>query len=248
MTRVEPEPDLPAGTLATALFTGLLPTAVAVVECAGGAPDEEPGALFPEERVALTRAHPARRREFAAVRACARAAMVRLGRPPAAVPAAGEGPTWSRNAPRWPEGLVGSMTHCSGYRAAAVAATSSVRSLGIDAEPHAPLTAGVRALALLPEERQAVARWSARRPGVAFDRVVFSAKESVFKAWYPLTGLPLGFAQCHISLAPDDLTFTAVLRCPRPLSPATPAGRFEGRWHATPLTAFVTTAVVVPAP
>ncbi|MFF4689931.1 hypothetical protein [Streptomyces sp. NPDC001307] len=48
------------------------------------------------------------------------------------------GPEWARRAPRWPEGIVGSMTHCAGYHAAAVARGRSVAALGVDGEPHGP--------------------------------------------------------------------------------------------------------------
>ncbi|WP_442812969.1 hypothetical protein OG930_28490 [Streptomyces sp. NBC_01799] len=38
-------------------------------------------------------------------------------------------------APVRPPGVVGSITHCTGYRAAAVALRARVLSVGIDAEP-----------------------------------------------------------------------------------------------------------------
>lgn len=74
-----------------------------------------------------------RQREFATARSCARTALARLGVPPVPVLAS------PRGAPRWPAGVVGSITHCDGYRAAAVAYTRDVVSLGIDAEPDEPL-------------------------------------------------------------------------------------------------------------
>ncbi|MEU9237271.1 4'-phosphopantetheinyl transferase family protein [Streptomyces subrutilus] len=247
-----PEVGYPPGARATWLFAGLLPAAVAVAECAGE--PESPvldAGLFPAERAATARACPARRREFAAVRACARAAMTGLGLPPLPVLPNGEGPTWSRNAPRWPDGLTGSMTHCAGYRAAALAPTGAghqLLSLGIDAEPNTPLPDGVRALALRPEEQHAVAALLARRPDVAWDRLLVSAKESVFKAWYPLTGRWLGFGSCHITLLPGTTSFTVRLDLPGPAPAALPTTRLHGHWrllphHPTPL---IGTAVTVP--
>ncbi|HEY3692789.1 MAG TPA: hypothetical protein VGL46_21300 [Pseudonocardiaceae bacterium] len=44
-----------------------------------------------------------------------------------------------RRKPVWPPGVVGSLTHCTGYRAAAVAHRRGVLTVGIDAEPHEPL-------------------------------------------------------------------------------------------------------------
>ena len=99
----------------------ILPGQVAAVEAFGDDPAAE---LFPQEWAAIARATESRRREFATGRACARAAMARLGLPAVAVL---PGP---RGAPQWPEGVAGSITHCAGYRAAAVALTRDVVSLG----------------------------------------------------------------------------------------------------------------------
>ena len=88
--------------------------------------------LFAQEAVAVDRAVPRRRAEFAAGRRCARAALARIGIPPAPL-LRGED-----REPLWPDGAVGSITHCAGYVAAAVAATEVMLSVGIDAEVHAP--------------------------------------------------------------------------------------------------------------
>ncbi|MFE1199256.1 hypothetical protein ACFW6E_42170 [Streptomyces olivaceoviridis] len=58
-----------------------------------------------------------------------------------------------REAPGWPEGLVGSMTHYDGYRAVALARAVDVIAVGIDAEPNAPLPEGVLETVSLPAER-----------------------------------------------------------------------------------------------
>jgi 4'-phosphopantetheinyl transferase EntD len=65
-------------------------------------------------------------------------------------------------APRWPDGVVGSMTHCNGYRATVVAHSGRVRSLGIDAELHAPLPPVLRVIAR-PEEAATQAQPGRRR-------------------------------------------------------------------------------------
>src|SRR3981081_2727213 len=81
-----------------------------------GAFDDPPDAvLFPEEEAAISRAVEKRRRDFRTVRHCSRRALRELGVPPTAV-VPGE-----RRKPVWPPGVVGSLTHCTGYRAAAVA-------------------------------------------------------------------------------------------------------------------------------
>ena len=168
-------------------------------------PEAIEAGLFPEEREHIARSVAKRRVEFAAVRRCARRALQELGYPPVPI-LPGE-----QREPRWPEGVVGSMTHCAGYCAAAVARSGEVSALGIDAEVHAPLPEGVLELISLESERALIARLAERGPGtVHWDRVLFSAKESVYKAWFPLTRRWLGFEQADIELRLDG-TFEARL-------------------------------------
>nr|WP_284287855.1 hypothetical protein [Angustibacter aerolatus] len=74
----------------------------------------------------------------------ARQALRSLGVAPAPLPR-GE-----RGAPAWPLGVVGSITHCDGYRGAAVAAATECAAVGVDAEPAAPLPDGVLATVATP--------------------------------------------------------------------------------------------------
>jgi 4'-phosphopantetheinyl transferase EntD len=202
------------------LIAGVLPPPVVAVE---SFVDTGEDVLYPEERAVIARAVDKRRREFATVRACARAALARLGVPPAPIlPGA-------RGAPGWPAGVVGSMTHCDGYRAAAVARAADVRSLGIDAEPDEPLPGGVLDLVSLDEERDRLAGLAAGHPAVCWDRLLFCAKESVYKAWYPLAGRWLGFEEAAVTVDAMTVdagggTFGARLLVDGPVS------GFTGRW------------------
>jgi 4'-phosphopantetheinyl transferase EntD len=164
----------------------LLPAAVRVVESFG----ELPGAtLFPEEEELVARAVPKRVAEVTTVRACARRALGELGLPPVPILS---GPS---REPLWPAGVVGSLTHCAGYRAAAVARASELASFGIDAEPHGELPEGVLERVALASEQAAL---PGLPPGVHWDRLLFSAKESVYKAWFPLAGRWLGFEDARL--------------------------------------------------
>jgi 4'-phosphopantetheinyl transferase EntD len=180
----------------------ILPEEVAASEAFHDPPDVR---LFPEEQDAVARAVSKRRLEFATARACARDALAQLGFPPVPVP---RGPG---GAPRWPHGVTGSITHCSGYRACAVARTSDVASIGIDAEPNRPTPPGVLDSVSDRAERAQIARLCAGEPAVAWGRLLFSAKESVYKTWYPLTGRWLGFSDVSISFDPEQGTFSARL-------------------------------------
>lgn len=149
---------------------------------------------LPEEEPLIARSVPKRRNEFVTVRHCARLAMGRLGMPESPI-LKGE-----KGEPRWPEGVVGSLTHCEGYRGAVVGRASTVRSVGIDAEPHGVLPSGVLDAISLPVERREIA---ALPDGMYWDRILFCAKEATYKAWFPLTERWLGFEDAHISFAID---------------------------------------------
>ncbi|MEV1043924.1 4'-phosphopantetheinyl transferase superfamily protein [Streptomyces sp. NPDC049916] len=172
----------------------------AEVSCAATRAETVPdGSLFPEEEALVAKAVPKRRNDFATARACARRAMAQLGLPPAPVLHG------HRGRPLWPEGVVGSLTHCGGYRAAALARSTDVLSLGIDAEPHAPLPVDVRALVALPEERERIGPPEAEgTDAVHWDRVLFSAKESVFKVWYPVTRVELDFKEADLMFSQEQ--------------------------------------------
>ncbi|MGW0970126.1 4'-phosphopantetheinyl transferase family protein [Streptomyces sp. NPDC002516] len=225
----------------------LLPESVVAVESHGDDPAAE-ASLYPEERAVLTRAVGKRRREFASVRVCARHAMEKLGVPPGPV-LPGE-----RGAPRWPAGVIGSMTHCDGYGAAALARAGDLASLGIDAEPHLVLPDDVLDAVALPAESARLDRLRAREPAVHWDRLLFSAKESVYKAWFPLTGEWLDFsgADIDILLGPAQGTegvsgtLSAQLLVPGPVLDGVPVQTFAGRW--TVRDGLVATAVTVPHP
>jgi len=199
----------------------LLPPEVTVVEMFGDAPD---AMLFPDEEAVVAKAVDKRRREFATVRACARQALARLGVPPVPILPG------HRGAPQWPAGTIGSMTHCAGYRAAAVARARDLVTIGIDAEPHEPLPDGVLDVISSDEERAALRALAAQAPQVHWDRLLFSAKESVYKAWFPLTGSWLGFEEAHLVVDAPTGTFDARLLVPGPVVAGRQVDRFAGRW------------------
>ncbi|MFI1931402.1 4'-phosphopantetheinyl transferase [Streptomyces sp. NPDC020330] len=222
----------------------------AEVSCAATRAETVPdGTLFPEEAALVAKSVAKRRNDFATARACARRAMARLGLPPVAVLHG------HRGRPLWPEGIVGSLTHCEGYRAAALARAADVLSLGIDAEPHAPLPTGVRELVTLPAECERIGPPAPEGTGeIHWDRVLFSAKESVFKTWYPVTGIELDFGQADLTFHQTDGTdgdhglrgdtaaggtFTARLLLTDPALPTT----LHGHWRIED--GIVATAVLV---
>ena len=194
--------------------------------------------LLAAEEAAMRAAAPKRRREFTAGRACARRALARAGFQPVPVL---PGPSGE---PVWPPGVVGSLTHCDGYRAAAIGRAGKFAAIGIDAEPHDVLPGGVLPMVASDSERSALAALAAHRPGICWERILFSAKESVFKAWFPATGRRLGFAGAEVTVDPAG-TFAARLLVPGPVVSGAPLTTYHGRW--TVERGLIATAVVVPA-
>jgi 4'-phosphopantetheinyl transferase EntD len=196
------------------MIAELLPPAVVTAESFG---DPGDAALLPGEAAAIATAGPARRAEFAAGRALAHAALGELGAPagPVLPGRAGE--------PVWPAGVVGSLTHCRGYRACAVARDTDLAAIGIDAEPSRALPHRVLAAVAGAAERSRIAELTAASPGVPWDLLLFCAKESVYKAWFGATGRRLVFAGVQVELGGTGL-FTAHV--------VGPAARIDGRWLA----------------
>ena len=161
--------------------------------------------LYPEEEVLIRDAVEVRRREFVTARACARAALSRLGFPPRAI---GAGP---HGDPHWPAGAVGSITHCRGYRAAAVGRVENFLAIGIDAEPNEELSAALLEAIATPRERAWVRQRSAIASGVCWGRLLFSIKESVYKACNPFARGALGFEDATVMVEPERRTFSARL-------------------------------------
>jgi 4'-phosphopantetheinyl transferase EntD len=196
------------------MIADILPPAVAVAEEFGDVPGVR---LFPAEEAVIAQAVDKRRREFTTARACARAALDKLGLPPVPIV---PGP---RGAPGWPAGIVGSITHCAGYRAAAVARDRDVVTIGLDA----------------------VAALATARAGTCWDRMLFSAKESVYKAWFPLTGRWLGFEEASVTFDPVRQAFTARLLVDGPMLNGARLAGFEGRWLVRD--GLIGTAIVITA-
>lgn len=175
--------------------------------------------LFPEEEWSIRRAVDKRCREFVTGRACARRALGQLRIPPTAIPSGRHGE------PLWPAGVVGTITHCPGYCACAVARTEHVASLGIDAEVNAPLPEGVLEQVAFGPEREIAESAS----GLCIDRLLFSAKEAIYKAWFPLAKRWLGFEDVELQVDLNG-TFRARLLIAEPLIRDARLTALRGRW------------------
>jgi 4'-phosphopantetheinyl transferase EntD len=215
----------------------IVPAGVECEERFGEAPS---GVLFPAEEKIIAHAVEQRQREYATVRSCARACLERLGYAPVAI-LPGDG-----GAPTWPAGVLGSMTHCAGYAAAAVGPLPQISAIGIDAEPDAPLPDDVLELVATAAERDRLAATRPEPDGPNWDRLLFSAKEAVYKAWFPLVGEWLDHQEAEVSFDPRDGTFAALLSRDGLVADGRQIHRLHGRW--TRKHGILATAVVLDRP
>jgi 4'-phosphopantetheinyl transferase EntD len=180
--------------------------------------------LFPEEEEAVARAVGKRQREFAKGRECARAALGRLGHPAAPLL---NGP---EREPIWPTGVVGSVTHTDSYCAVVVARAADYTSLGIDAELTDPLEPAIAQRICTPSER---AYLDGASDAGTLARLVFSAKEAIYKCQFPVSRQFLGFSDVEVAIpgARDGQSLgelSGVLRIDA--GPFVAGHVFRGRW------------------
>lgn len=158
--------------------------------------------LLPEERALCARAVEKRKREVAAGRVLARRALAELG--------IAEAPLM-RNAdrsPQWPAGVVGSISHSNLSCVVAVARAEAIELIGVDVEERTPLDPALYPMVLVPNE----ARWLAAQPAPErgeLAKLIFSAKECVYKAQYIRTKKMLDFKDVEMELDRATQTFEA---------------------------------------
>jgi 4'-phosphopantetheinyl transferase EntD len=210
----------------------LLPPGVVVAERWG---DDESAFLLPEEQALVAKAVGKRAREFTTARSCARQALGKLGFPPVPILRG------SKGEPLWPRSAVGSITHCDGYRAAAVAMQTRLSAIGIDAEIHDALPPEVMESLCIAE---GAARLRLASDQLHWDRILFSAKESVYKAWFPLTQRWLGFEEVAITVDRAEGTFRVRPLVTLPMDFDQALRQFAGRFLVR--NGVVLTAVVLP--
>lgn len=152
--------------------------------------------LHPAESALVAKAVDSRRNEFATGRRLAHRLLRELG--------VAEAPLLpdAQRAPRWPAGAVGSITHSHGWCAVAVAPAHEVAALGIDVDATLELPEKLWEQVLTDSERRAL-RASTPAAARASAMRIFSAKEALYKAQYPLTGSWLGFEEAELEFAAD---------------------------------------------
>jgi enterobactin synthetase component D len=117
--------------------------------------------------------------------------------------------TGTDRAPIWPQGLAGAITHSHG-RAASLVTCVPNHLCGIDLERIATGTALAAIVAKCLSAREAaLARADMGYPPEIAATLLFSAKESIFKALYPRVGRFFGFSAAELlgAVSQDSLQF-----------------------------------------
>lgn len=146
----------------------------------------DPAALLPDERQYHRGAVQKRLQEFAAGRACAHRLLAEFGIVDFPVKVAAD------RQPLWPDTLVGSITHTSGFCAAVVAMKKSLSAVGMDSEMAGSVKAELWRGICTPSETA----WLHSLPEgeqTAAATLIFSAKEAFYKCQYPLVHERLSF-------------------------------------------------------
>ncbi|KMK66297.1 phosphopantetheinyl transferase component of siderophore synthetase [Puniceibacterium sp. IMCC21224] len=154
----------------------------------------------------LGRAVAKRQGEYRAGRTCARYAIRQLRpTPPVFDSSTVDWPLLGPDrAPIWPSGVIGSLTHNSGFVICVVGASQQFSGLGIDVEaPVAPDDSlGLGPRIVHPDELALLVNTPWSEAGFT---LLFSAKEALFKAVYPTVRRFVDFHEARLTALTDDI-------------------------------------------
>ena len=167
--------------------------------------------LLPEEEIFLkTLSSTKRKIEFSQGRSCAHQALAKFKL---------EAEPITRNTetrePCWPESVRGSITHSGDYAAAAVGLADDVSGIGIDLENLSrAVDFNISRHVCVERELDWLKTLSTAKSNLGL-RIIFSAKESIFKCLFPISKTYLYFkdATVEIDEDSDEFTFTISREC-----------------------------------
>ena len=201
-----------------AMAQTLLPhgTAVKMLDLRGTVPKPLPG-----EAIAVQHAVTKRQQEFAGGRAAARTAMMALGLTP------GEILPQADRSPKWPSGMVGSISHCNTACVSVVARATDMTAIGIDIEEATPLDEALLSLICTPKEINWLNTQDAHKR-LLLAKLIFSAKEAAYKCQYPLSRELFGFEGFDLDIDTEAQGFCATFQ--RDAFPFVFADTLSGRY------------------
>jgi len=178
----------------------------------GHNPTKQDFLLLPEEQaIAESFGSPKRRAEFTLGRICAHGALSRFGL---------ESEPILRNPetrePCWPDSICGSITHSEGFAAVAVGLKKEINGVGIDMESLSrSVDFKIRSHICVDSELEWLESLPTKQANRAL-RIIFSAKESIFKCIYPGTKTFLNFKDAAVSVNETEKNFSFIVfkSCP----------------------------------
>ncbi|WP_312241435.1 4'-phosphopantetheinyl transferase superfamily protein [Pantoea sp.] len=171
----------------------------------------------------LTQAVRKRRAEYLASRYLAREVIQRLGRPGFILGNAAD------RSPCWPDGIAASLSHSDGI--AVLAATRQPICLGIDVERTMTTESAEETADILMTRAEKQRLRQLALPFAEAATLLFSLKESLYKALWPVLHQPMDFHQAEL-VEVDLAGLRARLRLTHDFSETFCSGRLlEGRFH-----------------
>ncbi len=145
--------------------------------------------LLPLESKTVSARNASRRRMSGAALHAARILLAERGLVDVSIPRAPSGE------PLWPAGIAGSLAHDDEMAVAAIGSAAEFSAIGIDVEPSVPLPADISTLVRHKDDRPGM--WDGYPLGV---RLLFSAKEAVYKAVFPVDHVILDYGEIAVDL------------------------------------------------
>jgi len=179
--------------------------------CGQNPPGQDFLLLPEEETIAESFGSQKRRAEFTLGRMCAHCALSRFGL---------ESEPILRNPqtrePCWPDSIWGSITHSAGFAAVAVGLKNEIKGVGIDMESLSrPVDFEIRRHVCVDTEIEWLESLPNKQANRAL-RIIFSAKESIFKCVYPGTKTYLTFKDASVTINETENSFSFIIfkSCP----------------------------------
>ena len=113
--------------------------------------------------------------------------------------------------PTWPDSVWGSITHSAGFAAVAVGLKKEIKGVGIDLESFSrSVNFNIRRLVCVDSELEWLESLPTKQANRAL-RIIFSAKESIFKCLYPSTKTYLTFKDAAVTINETENNFSFII-------------------------------------
>lgn len=165
---------------------------------------------FEEKKILQTLISTKRKAEFSLGRSCAHQALSKFKLE--SVPILRNPKT---REPVWPESIRGSITHSGNFAAVAVGLSKDISGVGIDLEDLSRrINFNISKHVCVKEELEWLKQFNLEQANRNL-RIIFSAKESIFKCFFPLSKTYLSFKDASIKINENnsDFSFTLSKEC-----------------------------------